>query len=51
MEQFLSEAKSSSRVLATLSGREKNRILLDMATALRENTTDLLVANAVDMAD
>jgi len=51
MEQFLSEAKDSSRVLATLSGREKNRILLEMASALRENTTSLLDANAEDMAD
>lgn len=51
MEQFLSEAKASSRVLSTLSGREKNRILLEMAEALRTNTSDLLVANAKDMAD
>lgn len=51
MEQFLSEAKASSRVLATLSGREKNRILLEMASALRANRSDLLVANAADMAD
>ncbi|MEA3371205.1 MAG: glutamate-5-semialdehyde dehydrogenase, partial [Campylobacterota bacterium] len=51
MEQFLSEAKASSRVLSTLSGREKNRILLEMAAALRANTSDLLVANAVDMED
>ena len=51
MEQFLSEAKASSRVLSTLSGKEKNRILLEMAAALRANTSDLLVANAADMAD
>ena len=51
MEQFLSEAKASSRVLSTLSGREKNRILLEMAQALRVKTSDLLVANAKDMAD
>ena len=51
MEQFLSEAKASSRVLSTLSGKEKNRILLEMAEALRANTSDLLVANAKDMAD
>ncbi|MEN8303651.1 MAG: glutamate-5-semialdehyde dehydrogenase [Campylobacterota bacterium] len=51
MEQFLSEAKASSRVLSTLSGREKNRILLEMASALRANSSDLLVANAKDMAD
>jgi len=51
MEQFLSEAKASSRVLSTLSGREKNRVLLEMAAALRANTSDLLAANAKDMAD
>jgi len=51
MEQFLSEAKASSRVLSTLSGKEKNRILLEMARALRANTPELLAANAKDMAD
>jgi len=51
MEQFLQEAKSASRVLNTLSGREKNRILKEMAEALRANTTNLLEANALDMAD
>ena len=49
MEQFLSDAKSGSRVLSTLSGREKSRILKEMATALRENTDELLKANAIDM--
>jgi len=49
MEQFLSDAKSGSRVLSTLSGREKSRILKEMATALRENTDELLKANAKDM--
>ncbi len=51
MEEFLSEAKASSRVLSTLSGREKNRILLEMAKALRENGSDLLMANAKDMQE
>ncbi|MEA1982028.1 MAG: glutamate-5-semialdehyde dehydrogenase [Campylobacterota bacterium] len=51
MEQFLSEAKSASRVLSTLSGSDKNRILKEMATALRENTKELEVANAKDMED
>ncbi|MDQ7044184.1 MAG: glutamate-5-semialdehyde dehydrogenase [Sulfurimonas sp.] len=49
MEQFLQEAKSASRVLNTLSGKEKNRILKEMAQALRENSKDLLEANALDM--
>jgi glutamate-5-semialdehyde dehydrogenase len=51
MEAFLQEAKASSRVLSTLSGADKNRILKEMATALRANTGDILKANARDMAD
>jgi glutamate-5-semialdehyde dehydrogenase len=51
MEAFLQKAKESSRVLATLSGLEKNTILKDMAEALRSNTMDLLEANALDMKD
>ncbi len=51
MEQFLEEAKSASRVLNTLSGSEKNRILKEMAKALRKNSSDLESANAKDMAD
>lgn len=51
MEAFLQEAKASSRVLSTLSGADKNRILKEMATALRVNTTDILKANALDMED
>jgi len=49
MEAFLEEAKASSRVLSTLSGAEKNRILKAMATALRTEDEDILVANAMDM--
>jgi len=51
MEQFLEEAKNGSRVLSTLSGREKNRILKEMATALRENNSELIKANKLDMID
>ena len=51
MEQFLEEAKASSRVIATLSGADKNRILREMAEALRTNTSAILKANALDMAD
>jgi len=51
MEAFLQEAKASSRVLSTLSGAEKNRILKEMAEALRTNTKAILKANALDMAD
>ncbi|MDD5399948.1 MAG: glutamate-5-semialdehyde dehydrogenase [Sulfurimonas sp.] len=51
MEQFLAEAKHSSRVMGTISGAEKNRILREMANSLRANSMDLLEANALDMLD
>jgi len=50
MEQFLEKAKSASRVLATLAGNERNRILREMAEALRANTMNIIEANAIDMA-
>ncbi|SFV89729.1 Gamma-glutamyl phosphate reductase [hydrothermal vent metagenome] len=49
MEVFLEEAKASSRVLSTLSGSEKNRILHAMAAKLREEASAILEANAEDM--
>ena len=49
MEAFLEEAKASSRVLSTLSGSEKNRILQAMAAKLREESSAILEANAEDM--
>ena len=51
METFLQEAKASSRVLSTLSGTEKNKILKAMAQGLRDNKGQILEANALDMAD
>ncbi len=51
MEKFLEEAKASSRVLAKLSGADKNRILREMANALRANTMEIMESNAKDMAD
>ena len=50
MDKFLQEAKDASRVLGELSGAQKNRILKEMANALRSNTMDLLEANALDMS-
>jgi len=49
METFLKEAKASSRVLSTLSGTEKNKILKAMAQGLRDNSITILEANALDM--
>ena len=51
METFLQEAKASSRVLSTLSGTKKNKILKAMAQGLRDNKIQILEANALDMAD
>ncbi len=51
METFLQEAKASSRVLASLSGADKNRILREMAKALRVHTEAIVKANALDMQD
>ncbi len=51
METFLQEAKASSRVLSTLSGTEKNSILKAMAQGLRDHRSEILEANAADMAD
>jgi glutamate-5-semialdehyde dehydrogenase len=51
MEDFLREAKNSSRVLATISGREKNRILNEMAQALRDNSSNLVAQNKKDMEE
>jgi glutamate-5-semialdehyde dehydrogenase len=49
MENFLEKAKSASRTLAILSGSERNRILREMAEALRSNTMNIIEANAIDM--
>lgn len=51
MEKFLSEAKAASRVLNKLSGSQRNKILKEMATALRDNTSEIVKENAKDMAD
>lgn len=49
MEQFLEKAKSASRIVATMSGSERNRILREMAQALRGNAVKIIQANTIDM--
>lgn len=49
MEQFLQQAKESSRVLASLSGEERNTLLLKMADALEDNARFIEEKNAIDM--
>ena len=50
METFLQDAKNSSRILSTLSGKDKNRILNEMANALRDNCESLIEQNAKDIS-
>jgi len=49
MIEFLKKAKESSRVVSQLSGKEKNKILLEMASALRENASEIITENKKDM--
>ncbi|MGB5867691.1 MAG: aldehyde dehydrogenase family protein, partial [Arcobacteraceae bacterium] len=49
MEDFLKKAKASSRIVSQLSGKEKNKILLEMAEALRKNDEIILKENKKDM--
>ncbi len=49
MEAFLATAKASSTSVSTLSGAQKNKILKQMASALRDNIDVLLGANQLDM--
>jgi len=51
MDNFLEKAKKSSRVLATLTTKEKNTVLKEMAEALRSNTMNIIEENAKDMRD
>ena len=51
MENFLAEAKASSRIFASLGGADKNRILHEMADALEANQDDIIKANKLDMED
>jgi len=51
MENFLAEAKASSRIFTSLGGADKNRILHEMADALEAHQDEIIEANALDMAD
>ncbi|MEA3384120.1 MAG: glutamate-5-semialdehyde dehydrogenase [Campylobacterota bacterium] len=50
MENFLKKAKESSRIISQLSSNEKNKILLQMANALRENSDLIVAKNNKDMS-
>lgn len=49
MEEFLKEAKAASTVVASLSGKEKNKILNDMANSLLENSSRIEEENKKDI--
>lgn len=49
MEHFLEKAKVASRIVSTMSGSERNRMLREMAESLRANTMSIIEANAIDM--
>jgi len=49
MIEFLKRAKESSRVVSQLSGKEKNKILFQMAAALRKNDAVIAEENKKDM--
>jgi glutamate-5-semialdehyde dehydrogenase len=51
MEKFLQEAKEASRVLSSISGARKNKILKEMAQALRKNREKIIEQNNKDMQD
>jgi len=49
MEKFLKKAKESSRIISQLTGKEKNKILLQMAEILRKNDKTIIDENKKDM--
>ncbi len=49
MEQFLKDAKDASRVISTLSGQIKNKVLKDMASALVKNVLVIEEENKKDI--
>jgi glutamate-5-semialdehyde dehydrogenase len=49
IERATKEARASSRVLATLPAKDRDRILHEMANALRAHTTHLIEANELDL--
>jgi len=49
MEEFLKKAKDSSRIVSLLTGKEKNKILFEMAQTLRDNYSFIIEENRKDM--
>lgn len=51
MQEFLQEAKNSSRIIANLGSAQKNRVLNEMADALIEHSSFILSHNQKDMIE
>ncbi len=51
MIEFLKKAKESSRIISQLTGKEKNKILFQMADALRKNDKSIVEENNKDMVN
>jgi len=51
MEDFLQQAKASSRILSTLDSQKKKDILLQMADALESNSKRIEEKNSIDMSE
>jgi glutamate-5-semialdehyde dehydrogenase len=51
MEAFLQKSKEATFVVSQLDGATKNRVLREMAQALRDNKEQILKANKLDMDD
>jgi glutamate-5-semialdehyde dehydrogenase len=51
METFLKQSKEATFVVSQLDGATKNRVLREMAQALRDNKEQILKANKLDMDD
>ncbi len=49
MESFLIASKDSASVIATLKTKDKNRILQEMATAIEDNSSRIIVENKKDI--
>jgi len=49
MESYLQQSKNSAHIIATLSSKDKNRILLQMADALENQKSRIIDENSKDM--
>ena len=49
MHQHVKQARDASLTMANVDSSQKNKILRDLAEALRENSDEILVENAKDI--